>query len=84
MTDTREDHWRYFSKDGEYKSKIHALRWYVYTKEKEDLIKRELLVEFPHPKGGNILWTGVKDNTIDEKYQYKDIELHGFDYKLFE
>ena len=40
MTDTREDHRRDFSKDGEYKSKIHALRWYVYTKEKEDLIKR--------------------------------------------
>ena len=37
-----------------------------------------------HPKGGNIVWTFVKDRTIEEKYQYKDIGLHGFDYKLFE
>ena len=36
----------------------------------------------PHLKGGNIFWTCVKDNIIEEKGQYKDILLRGFDYKL--
>ena len=64
--------------------KIHALRWEVYVKEKEDLIKRCFLVSVPHPKGGEIVWTCVKNHIIDEKEDYKDIRLHGFDYKLFE
>ena len=38
----------------------------------------------PHPKGGCIVWTCVKDHIIDEKEKYKAIELCGFDYKLFE
>ena len=38
----------------------------------------------PHPKGGAIVWTCVKDHIIDEKEDYKDIGLRGFDYKLFE
>ena len=38
----------------------------------------------PHPKGGLIVWTCVKDHIIDEKEDYKDIGLCGFDYKLFE
>ena len=38
----------------------------------------------PHPKGGAIVWTCVKDNIIDENVDYKDIGLRGFDYKLFE
>ena len=37
-----------------------------------------------HPKGGSIVWTCVKDHIIDEKEDYKDIGLRGFDYKLFE
>ena len=37
-----------------------------------------------HPKGGIIVWPFVKDHVIDEKEDYKDIGLHGFDYKLFE
>ena len=37
-----------------------------------------------HPKGGKIVWTCVKDHVIDEKEDYKDIGLCGFDYKLFE
>ena len=37
-----------------------------------------------HPKGGAIVWTCVKDHTIDEKEDYKDIGLRGFDFKLFE
>ena len=38
----------------------------------------------PHPKGGAIVWTCVKDHIIDEKEDYKYIGLRGFDYKLFE
>ena len=38
----------------------------------------------PHPKGGATVWTCVKDHIIDEKEDYKDIGLCGFDYKLFE
>ena len=38
----------------------------------------------PHPKGGAIVWTCVKDHIIYEKEDYKDIGLHGFSYKLFE
>ena len=37
----------------------------------------------PHPKGGAIVRTYVKDHIIDEKEEYKDIGLGGFDYKLF-
>ena len=37
-----------------------------------------------HPKGGTIVWTCVKDQVIDEKEDYKEIGLRGFDYKLFE
>ena len=38
----------------------------------------------PHLKGGTSFWTCVKDYIIDEKEDYKDIGLRGFDYKLFE
>ena len=38
----------------------------------------------PHPKGGGIVWTCVKDHTTDEKEQYEAIGLRGFDYKLSE
>ena len=38
----------------------------------------------PHPKGGTIFWACVKDHVIDEKEDYKDIGLRGFDYSLFE
>ena len=30
---------------------------------------------------GNIVWTCVKDNIIEETEEYKAIGLHGFDYK---
>ena len=36
----REENWRDFSDEGEYKKKIHDLRWKIYVKEEEDLIKR--------------------------------------------
>ena len=38
----------------------------------------------PHPKGGAIVWTFVKDHIIDEKGYYKDIGLRGFDHTVFE
>ena len=57
MEDRREDNWRDVAEDGEVKSKIYSLRWYVYTIENKDLIKREFLVFFTYPKGGNIIWT---------------------------
>ena len=37
----------------------------------------------PHPKGGNIVWNFEKDNIIEEKDDYKAIELCGFYYILF-
>ena len=37
----------------------------------------------PHLKGGEIVLTCVKDHIIDEKEDYKDIGLNGFDYTLF-
>ena len=55
MQDSREEHWRDVADDGEYKSKIHALRWDVHTREKEELINRDFSVSVPHPKGGNIV-----------------------------
>ena len=37
--DNREEQCRDVAEDGDDKSKIHSLRWYVYTKEKEELIR---------------------------------------------
>ena len=79
-----EDHWRDLAEENNYKKKIHALRWNVYVKEKEELITRALSVSVPHPKGGKIVWTCVKDHVIDEKEDYKEIGLRGFDYIVFE
>ena len=46
----REEHWRDFAEEGDDKRRIHALRWEVYIKDKENLIKREFLVSVPHLK----------------------------------
>ena len=46
--------------------------------------KREFLVSVTHLKGGELVWTCVKDHIIDEKEDFKEIGLHGLDYKLFE
>ena len=43
------------------------MRWEVYTKETEDLIKSEFSVAVPHPKGGGVVWTCVEDNVVGEK-----------------
>ena len=36
----REDHWKDAAEEGDDKKKICALRWKIYVKDKEDLIKR--------------------------------------------
>ena len=41
------------------------------------------MVSVPHPKCGTIVWTCVKEQVIDEKEDYKEIGLRGFDYSLF-
>ena len=79
-----EDHWMDIAEENYDKKKIHSLRWNVYIKEKEELNKRDFLVSVPHPKGGTIIWTCVKDHIIDEKEDYKEIGLRVFDYSLFE
>ena len=61
------------AEDNEDKSKIHALRWDIYTREKEYFIKKYFLVAITHLKGGNIVWTCVQVNTIKEKEDYKSI-----------
>ena len=40
----REDHWRDLAEGNDNKKKIHALRWYVYVKEKGELITRSFSV----------------------------------------
>ena len=83
MDAIREEHRRDVVGEGDDKNKIHALRLEVYVKKKDYLIKREFSVSVPHPKGGDIVWTCVKDHIIDEKEDYKSIGLRGFDYTLF-
>ena len=41
-------------------------------------------MSFLHPKGGNIVWTCVRDHIMEEKDNCEAIGLRGFDYKLFE
>ena len=40
---------------GEDKSNIYALGWDIYTRDKEELIKREFLVYVLHPKWGDVV-----------------------------
>ena len=43
-----------------------------------------MLLSVPYSKGGDIVWTCVKDNIIYEIEYYESIGLCGFYYKLFE
>ena len=61
----RDKHWRDVAEEGENKKKIHSLRWDVYAKDKEKLIKRWFLLSVLHPKGGDIVWTCVKNHIIE-------------------
>ena len=54
MEDSREDHWRDVAYEGEDKSKIHALGWYVYTKQKKELINRYFWCLYHIRKGGTL------------------------------
>ena len=51
----REENCRDVAEEGDVKKKIHDLRWEVCIKEKEELIKRNVLVSVPHTKGGKFL-----------------------------
>ena len=48
-----EDHWRYLAEESNDKKNIHALRWCVYVKEKEEIITSLFSVSLPHPIVGN-------------------------------
>ena len=37
----RKDHWRDVAEEGDDKKNIHALRWEVNVKKKEELVERE-------------------------------------------
>ena len=81
MEDSMEEKWMNVAKDDKDKSNIHALRWNLYTREKEELINIGFLVSVSHPKVGETIWNCVKDNTIKGKEQCNYIGLRGFDYK---
>ena len=55
----------------------------ISTKTEGGVYKEIVLVSFPHPKGGNIVWNCVKDNIFKETKDYEDIGIREFDYKLF-
>ena len=51
-------------KDKEDRGRVRALRWEVYMKEKDQLIKRGFLVVVPHMKWGVVVWNCVNDNVV--------------------
>ena len=59
-----KEHWRGVAEDNEDRSNINSLKWDVLKIYKEDLIKRYFLFSIQHKKGGNIVWTCVKDHII--------------------
>ena len=84
MDEIRDNYWRYFAEESDNNNNFPALRWEIYVREKWELIKRYLSLSVPHPKGSNVVWTCVKYHITNEKEQYKDIGLRGFNYTLFE
>ena len=54
MEDSREENWRDVDDYGKDKNNFHSLRLEVYTRDKEELIKREFLIYVTYPKVGNI------------------------------
>ena len=54
MDEIRDDHWRYVSEEGDNKKKMHALRWDMCVKEKEELINRDFWCPFHILKGGTL------------------------------
>ena len=55
LDEIREEHLRDVADEDDDKKNIHALRWEIYVKEKEDLVKREFSASVPHLKGGAIV-----------------------------
>ena len=47
--------------------KVRALKWEVYMKGKEKLIKWDFLLSVLHPKEGNIIWNCGNNNIIGRK-----------------
>ena len=41
-------------------------------------------MEVTHSKGGNVVWTCVDDNIIEDQNKNREIRLHMLDYILFE
>ena len=81
----RKNHWKdVLEENHQDKGKVYPLMWEVYIKDKQELLMRYSSMTFPHLKIGNIVWTSVEDNIINEKEEYKAIRLHGFNYSLFE
>ena len=58
--------------------------WEFYIKDKQDFINRELLVEAPQMKQGEIVLTCVQYYIIGENEENREIGLNGLDYTLFE
>ena len=77
MDAIREEHLRGVADEGDYKKKIHALRWEVYVKEKGGLIKRYFSVSVPNPKWGSIVWTCVKYHIIYKRRTTNILEYVG-------
>ena len=66
MDEIRDKHWRGVYEEGDDNKKMNALRWYIYFKDKKELINISFPVSAPHPKGGGIVCTCVNDHIIDE------------------
>ena len=68
ILDGGRKHWKdVIEENNELKWAVHTVRWEVYIKEKGGLINRNILVAVPYQKGGNIIWTCVKDNFTKKK-----------------
>ena len=72
ISDYREKHWKDVFEDiHQDKGNTYAMSWELYTEDKEQYIRRKVLVAFPHLKVGNIIQTCVEDNIIKETRKHK-------------
>ena len=55
ISNDREEHWKEFEEeDNQGRGKDEDLRWQVFNKYKEELIKKEFLVAVPYPKSPSL------------------------------
>ena len=54
MDEIMEGHWRYVADEDDDKKNMHALRWEIYVKEKEESIKIFSRCQFHIQKGGTL------------------------------